>query len=130
MPDKDIASVTISGKSAPLYKGGVYRLKLELAEGRQELLAVAKDKAGNEATARVPVIVDTTAPAIQAQIKLVVEGHVDPGSAVLINGLEVPVDGSGNYRAEVPVRKGQRTVEIVAIDQSGNKSVQVKTIGE
>jgi hypothetical protein len=130
VPDKDIASVTISCKSAPLYKGGVYRLKLDLAEGRQELLAVAKDKAGNEAMARVPVIVDTTAPAIQAQIKLVVEGHVDPGSAVLINGLEVPVDGSGNYRAEVPVRKGQRTVEIVAIDQSGNKSVQVKTIGE
>ncbi|MFZ5446720.1 MAG: hypothetical protein ACOZQL_42425 [Myxococcota bacterium] len=130
VPDKDIASVTIAGKSAPLYKGSVYRLKLELTEGRQELVAVAKDKAGNEATARVPVIVDTTAPAIQAQIKLVVEGHVDPGSSVLINGLEVPVDGAGNYRAEVPVRKGQRSVEIVAIDQSGNKSVQVKTIGE
>jgi hypothetical protein len=65
-----------------------------------------------------------------AQLKLLVEGHVEPGSSVLIDGMEVPVDASGNYRAEVPVRKGQRSVEIVAIDQSGNKTVTVKTLGE
>ncbi|MFT3708347.1 MAG: hypothetical protein QM817_11905 [Archangium sp.] len=130
VPDKDVASVTIGGKTAPLYKGSVYRLKLDLIEGKQELIAVAKDKAGNEATARVNVTVDTTAPALQAQIKLIVEGHVEPGSSVLIDGVEVSVDGSGNYRAEVPVRKGQRKVEIVAIDQSGNKSITTKTIGE
>jgi|APLak6261679142_1056127.scaffolds.fasta_scaffold00343_2 hypothetical protein len=130
VPDKDIAQVTIGGKPAPLYKGSIYRLKLDLNEGKQELIAVAKDKAGNETSARVSVTIDTTAPAIQAQIKLVVEGHVEPGSAVLIDGLEVPVDGAGNYRAEVPVRKGQKKVEIVAIDQSGNKSVTIKTLGE
>ena len=76
------------------------------------------------------VTVDTTAPALQAQIKLVVEGQVEAGSSVLIDGVEVSVDASGRYRAEVPVRKGQKKVEIVAIDQSGNKSVTVKTFGE
>lgn len=49
---------------------------------------------------------------------------------VLIDGVEVSVNAAGDYRAEVPVRKGQRKVEIVAIDQSGNKSVTTKTIGE
>ena len=130
VPDKDVAQVTIGGKNAPLYKGSVYRLKLDLNEGKQEILATAKDKAGNESTARVTVTIDTTAPAIQAQIKLVVEGQVEPGSSVLIDGIEVAVDAMGRYRAEVPVRKGQRKVEIVAIDQSGNKSVTTKTIGE
>lgn len=130
VPDKDIATVTIGGKPAPLYKGSVYRLKLDLNEGKQELIATAKDKAGNESSARVSVIIDTTAPALQAQIKLVVEGQVEPGSSVLIDGVEVPVDSGGRYRAEVPVRKGQRKVEIVAIDQSGNKSVTTKTLGE
>lgn len=130
VPDKDVASVTIAGKPAPLYKGSVYRLRVELVEGRQELLATAKDKAGNESSARVTVVVDTTAPAIQAQLKLVVEGKVEPGSSVLIDGVEVPVDFSGGYRAEVPVRKGQRKVEIIAIDKSGNKSVITRVIGE
>jgi hypothetical protein len=130
VPDKDVAQVTIGGKTAPLYKGTVYRLKLDLNEGKQEIIATAKDKAGNESSARVAVTVDTTAPALQAQIKLVVEGQVEPGSSVLIDGVEVSVDSAGRYRAEVPVRKGQRKVEIVAIDQSGNKSVTTKTIGE
>lgn len=130
VPDKDLASVTIGGKNAPLYKGSIYRLKLDLVEGKQELIATAKDKSGNESSARVTVTIDTTAPALQAQIKLLVEGHVEPGSSVLIDGIEVAVDGSGNYRAEVPVRKGQRRVEIIAIDRSGNKSISVKTLGE
>jgi hypothetical protein len=130
VPDKDVASVTIGGKNAPLYKGAIYRLNLELNEGKQEIIAVAKDKAGNESSARVTVNVDTTAPALQAQLKLVVEGQVEAGSSVLIDGVEVGVDGSGRYRAEVPVRKGQRKVEIVAIDRSGNKSITTKTIGE
>lgn len=130
VPDKDLASVTVNGRAAPLYKGTVYRVRLELNEGQQELTAVAKDKAGNESSARVKVTVDTTAPALQAQIKLLVEGHVEPGSSVLIDGMEVAVDLSGNYRAELPVRKGRRHVEIVAIDRSGNKTVTVKTLGE
>ncbi len=129
-PDKDLAQLTINGKPAPLYKGSVYRLKVDLNEGKQELIATARDKAGNETNARVTVTVDTTAPALQAQLKLIVEGHVEAGSSVLIDGVEVSVDGGGNYRAEVPVRKGQKKVEIIAIDRSGNKSVTVKTLGE
>jgi len=130
VPDKDIATVAIGGKAAPRYKGNVFRLRVELAEGPQEIVATAKDRAGNETSAKVACTVDTTAPALEAQVKLVVEGVVEPGSAVLIDGQEVPVDGRGAYRAEVPVRKGQRRVEIVAIDASGNKTTQVKTIGE
>ena len=130
VPDKDIASVMIGTKVATLYKGDIYRLKVELSEGRQILVAVAKDKSGNETSAQVAVTVDTTAPALQAQIKLLVEGVVEPGSSVLINGIEIPVESNGSYRAEVPVIKGQRKIEIIAIDKSGNKAVTVKQLGE
>jgi hypothetical protein len=37
---------------------------------------------------------------------------------------------SGRYRAGVPVRKGQRRVEIVAIDEPSNKAVTTKALGE
>ncbi len=130
VPDKDLAGVVVNGAAAPQYKGNVYRLKVTLAEGRNELVAVAKDKAGNESTAKVAVVVDTTPPAVNATIKLVVEGSVEPGSSVLIDGQEIAVGGDGRYKAEVPVRKGQRSVEIVAIDKSGNKTVSKKDIGQ
>ncbi len=130
VPDKDIASVTIGDKTATLYRGNIYRLRTELAEGRHILIATAKDKSGNETSAQVAVTIDTTAPALQAQLKLLVEGTVEPGSSVLINGLEIPVDSNGSYRAEVPLLKGQRKVEIIAIDKSGNKAVSIKQLGD
>ncbi len=129
VPDKDLELVTIGGKPVEPYRGSVYRQKVTLAEGRQEIVAVARDRAGNETSAKVAVLVDTTPPALNAQIRLVVEGQVEPGSSVLINGQEVEVESDGRYKAEVPVRKGQRKVEIVAIDKNGNKSVTQKDIG-
>lgn len=130
VPDRDIQQVTINGRPVRPFKGSIYRLKMTLNEGQQELIAVAKDKAGNETTAKVTVTVDTTPPALQAQIRLIIEGVVEPESVVLVDGLEVPVDRNGNYRAEIPVRKGQKSVEIVAIDKSGNKNVTYRAIGQ
>jgi hypothetical protein len=130
VPDKDVAEVTVSGKPALRYKGSIYRAKLDLNDGKQEIVASAKDKAGNETKASVVVTIDTTAPAVNAEIKLLVEGTVNKESAVLIDGMEVPVDSDGRYRAEIPVRKGRKSVEIIAIDKAGNKTVTHKPIGD
>jgi hypothetical protein len=129
VPDKDVASITIDGKPAPVYKGRVYRSRITLGEGRQEVVAIARDRAGNETMQKVAVVVDTTPPALNAQIRLVVDGMVEPGSTVLIDGQEVSVGSDGRYRAEVPVRKGQKKIEVVAIDQTGNKTVTHRDIG-
>ncbi len=128
-PDRDVKEVLVAGRQAQLYKPGIYRVRLELAEGAQQLQALARDKAGNESSATVTITVDTTPPALNAQVKLLIEGTAEPGSTVLVEGQEVAVGGDGRYRAEVPVRKGQKRVEIVAIDRSGNKTVDHKTIG-
>ena len=99
-------------------------------EGPQELTATATDKAGNVSDAKVKVTVDTSLPALSAQIKLVVEGDVEPGTSVLVDGQEVEVDRSGHYKAEIPVRRGQKRVEIVAISKAGNKTVTQKQLVE
>lgn len=129
VPDADIQEVSVAGKPAQRFKGNVYRIKLELNEGLQQLTAIAKDKAGNETSVVAAVTVDTTPPAVNAQVKLVVEGIAEPESTVLIDGLEAAVGRDGSYRAEVPVKPGQKRVEIIAIDKTGNKTTSYKQLG-
>jgi hypothetical protein len=127
--DPDVVEVKVNGVIAPRYKGHLWRTKLNLQDGVNEVTAVAKDKAGNEGKAQIRVAVDTTPPEVQATFTMVIEGTVEPGSTVLIDGKEAEVDSKGHYRMEVPVKKGQRSVEIVAIDPSGNKSVTERELG-
>jgi len=129
VPASDVVKVRIDGKPASrVGNSAVYRGDVTLREGATTLAIDAEDQAKNVARQEVKVTLDTTAPAIDARVKLVVEGEVEPGSVVLINGAEVKVDKSGRYEHEVAVRKGQRELEIVAIDPSGNKTVERKPL--
>lgn len=129
IPDQDVVEVTVNNLPMARYKGNLYRSKVRLSEGTNLVVVQAKDKTGNVGKAQVRAAVDTTPPALEASVKVVVEGQVDPGSSLLIDGREVPVEANGHYKAEVPVRKGQKQIEIVAIDLNGNKSVTMKDIG-
>lgn len=129
VPEKDVESVTIADKRARADRGGIYAARLELAEGENEVVVVATDEAGNEATARLRLNVDTTPPDVDATVKVVVEGKVERGSKVYVDGVEVPVDVFGGWRIEIPVKRGQKSVEVVAIDRNGNKTVENRSIG-
>ena len=129
VPDKDVERVEVSGKQASRQRPGIYGTKLTLAEGANTVNISAVDEAGNEATASVAVTVDTTPPNLSATIKVVVEGKVERGSAVFVDGQPVAVDLLGGWRIELVVKKGQRTVEIVAIDANGNKKTEQRSIG-
>ena len=129
VPDADVVSVTVNGTPASRFKGNLFRAQLSLKDGVNDLVVIAKDKTGNEGRAQIRVAVDTTPPALAATVKVVVEGQVDPGATVMIEGKEASVESNGHYKAEVPVRKGQKEVEIIAIDKSGNKTKTTKDIG-
>jgi hypothetical protein len=129
IPDQDLADVQINGFRAEHFKGNLYRARITLKDGVTDLVAVARDKAGNLGQATVRAAVDTTPPAISATVKVVVEGIVEVGSTILIDGNEISVDSAGHYKVEVPIRKGQRQIEIVAIDKNGNKNTSMKDIG-
>jgi len=129
IPGQDVADVQINGLRAEHFKGNLWRAQLTLRDGVNDLTAIARDKAGNEGKATVRAAIDTTPPAVEATVKVVVEGTVEPGSTVLIDGNEIAVDAAGKYHVEVPIRKGQRQLEIVAIDKNGNKGTTMKDIG-
>lgn len=130
VPAPDTTEVRIAGKPAErVGSSQVYRAEVPLAEGKNEIAIQATDEMGNVGTAKAVITLDTTAPAIAARIKIIVEGDVEPGSTVLINGEVVPVDDKGHYEHEIRVRPGQKEIEIVAIDESGNKSVEKKPLG-
>jgi len=57
---------------------------------------------------------------------LPVSGKVEAGSRVFIQGQPVPVEPGGSFRADVPLRDGEQTVAVVAIDPMGRRK-QVDT---
>jgi hypothetical protein len=128
-PDKDVARVEVGGRSAQRQRPGIYAAKIKLAEGPNTIPVRAVDEAGNEATLSLALTLDTTPPDLTATVKVVVEGSVERGSAVFVEGQPVPVDMLGRWRVELAIRRGQRTVEIVAIDANGNKRVEQRAIG-
>lgn len=129
VPERDVASVAIGDKRARADRSGIYTTRLELDEGENDVQVLAVDQAGNEATARLRLVVDTTPPDVDATVKVVVEGKVERGSTVFVDGVQVPVDVFGGWRVELPIKRGQRSVEVIAIDANGNKTVEQRSIG-
>lgn len=127
--DSDVASVTVAETAAKESKPSIFQAAVELPEGKQEVEIVAVDEAGNETREKLTLDIDTTPPELEATVKVVVEGTVDRGSTVYVDGREASVGLTGNWRIELPVKKGQKTVEVVAIDENGNKRIEQKPIG-
>jgi len=130
VPDPDVAQVTVNGVIAEHFRGPLYRARVHLEDGPREISVVAVDRSGNEGTLRRRVQVDTSPAQSRAISRVKVAGTVAPGSVVLAEGLEVPVDEGGRYTAEVRVQHGQRTVEVIVLDPAGQKTVIVKPVDE
>lgn len=128
--DTDVARVEVDGNAASQRQEGLYEVTVPLKEGDNEVELLAVDEAGNETRETVTIEVDTTPPEVEATIKVIVEGKVEPGSTVFVDGKEAEVNMFGNWRIELEIMQGQRTVEVVAIDKAGNKSVEDKPIGK
>jgi hypothetical protein len=127
--DSDVDEVTVNGVKAREKKPSIYHAKVDVPEGEQEVEIVARDEAENESRETVSLTVDTTPPEVEATVKVVVEGKVEPGSTVYVDGKEAEVNMFGNWRIELKVKRGQKTVEVVAIDEAGNKKTEQKSIG-
>lgn len=126
---EDTEKVVMAGKEAERVGASkVYRGNVGLKEGENVISVQAVDEMGNKGETEVIVTLDTTAPQIAARVKIVIEGDVEPGSTVLINGVKANVDENGHYEHEVKIHKGQRQIEIVAIDENGNKTESLKEL--
>lgn len=124
----EVQSVKIGGQDGENLRGHIYQRSVTLREGENSIVVSAKDPAGNETNVEAKIFLDTTPPALDAQIRIIVEGDVEAGSTVIINGETVDVDDGGHYSHEVRVRRGMTQVEIHAIDPQGNRTVTVKSL--
>jgi hypothetical protein len=129
----------VSGLPAPLVDvngapavvaAGRFRTSVPLAEGRQTLVATARNALG-EARAEVAVVgagppaVTITAPAegfVGRVTPLAVRGTVsDPGAKVDVNGVPATVVG-GEFSAEVPMAEGANQIVVSAVTEIGRGS--------
>jgi len=126
--DSDVDQVWIAGVKAQHFRGDVYLAKLPaLREGTQVIKALARDKAGNEGFDEIKVTLNLRSTT-EATVPMWVRGTVPPGSTVLVEGKDVPVDDQGNYAHQIPVAEGQREIQIIVVAPDGRKSVTLKEL--
>ena len=54
--------------------------------------------------------------------RIIVSGQTDPGVTVTVNGFWALIDDANSYSYELPLKDGDNDINIVAIDQAGNKT--------
>ncbi|MGQ9583539.1 MAG: OmpL47-type beta-barrel domain-containing protein [Thermoplasmatota archaeon] len=91
------------------------------------------DNVGNrEETGRKELLVDTFAELYTDQEqrvavgkeRYVLEGRVEPGSSVTINGQSVNVKADGSFSAELKLKEGRNEIELTVRDPMGNERTE------
>lgn len=128
--DRGVTRVTIAGRNATRDAEGRWRGQVLPNEGGNLVRVEAYDAAGNCGSAEVRFNYDSKPPEIDADATILVEGKVDDLRATLtINGVNVQYDAQGNYSARVPADPSDPgKVTIVATDEFGNKSTEVRRV--
>ncbi|MHC5039849.1 MAG: hypothetical protein ACYTHM_21290 [Planctomycetota bacterium] len=107
--------VTVNGIPAePLPAPGQYRARILCEKGENEIRAVARDDAGNNASAvRRIVVSDESTGLDDTTLSVLIQGKVnDPLSTVTVDGRPVKVNPDGTYRVEVPLKEGLRKIPV------------------
>jgi bacillopeptidase F len=109
---------------------------LKLTLGKNEIYALATDKAGNKSVESEKIIVwyDNTPPELEItqptdkmtiseeDNKLEVIGKTDPEATVLVNEHLVVVDREGNFKYPLTLSLGENEIKIMATDKAGNQT--------
>lgn len=104
-------------------------------DGWHTITAMAVDLAGNTAQTEVWVQVDNTPPALNVteltndptleNPAYRINGTIEPGAILVINGATIPQSGSFEYRTNVT--EGTNIITVTATDATGNIAVWTKT---
>ena len=137
-------TVTVNGEEIPVKPDGTFEITVPLEEGSNEIIIKATDEAGNTTTEKVAVEyepVDTTAPTLTVNklpssttnASIVVSGTVSDdkgidGVTLTVRGVEVSINADGTWRVLLPLKYGNNTFEVVAVDGAGNKTSKTVSI--
>lgn len=142
--DRGPVTVTVSENGSVLATqsavAGAATLAVQAADGDHLLTITATDGAGNVTSRQVELVVDTTGPvmtlsAVPSRVttsRLDLRGKVaDALSGVASlsadgSALQWSADGSFSYQATL--KNGENSIELVAVDKLGNRSVQTVSL--
>jgi hypothetical protein len=126
-------TVRIDGEPVPFYLGQ-FSAEVNLQEGTNEILVMARDPAGNINSSLVRVTRDTIAPGLTVSVPregavigervLAVSGTVEEGARVLVDGREAAVSGPF-FSANVTLVEGANLITVLAQDPAGNVATVV-----
>ncbi|GAB4542498.1 MAG: hypothetical protein Fur002_12880 [Anaerolineales bacterium] len=123
------ATLTINQQTVRVQPDGSFQHQMILDEGDTVLRMTATDSVGNIATLERVVHVKLGAANIQMNVEdgatvadsvLQLNGHVEPGSQLTINGQSVPVSALGDFQYALPLNQGENYLQIESMDQAGN----------
>jgi hypothetical protein len=118
-------------------KEGAFSLNnLALTIGKNEIHAVATDKAGNasQESEKLTIFFDQTPPELEIlepknndeffgnQNQVTVKGKTESKATAYINDHLVIVDREGNFEYPISLEKGENKIKIVAVSKSGNQT--------
>jgi hypothetical protein len=121
--------VMVGGQTVPVDPTGRFRMLVKLTLGKNEIKVVTIDSAGNKSEKIVTIEMDNVPPEIILEplaeivdvIDVKIKGRVEPGSKVMVNGLDATVVND-LFEVEVPVVIGKNSVTVIAQDRIGNTS--------
>jgi hypothetical protein len=127
--DEDqIGSITINGIAATA-AGDTYRATVSVVDGRNEIVVVASDRAGNETRASrfvsyfsLPTVA-ITAPADLAVVNtavVTVSGNASGAGTVTVNGASAAISGGHFTIANVPLVQGRTVITAEARNAGGH----------
>ena len=141
------ATVTVNGMAAPLSGTSFTAPEVPLIEGGNTVTATAVSSLGHVGTATVRVVRDLTPPhlavsypangatvfdpaiTVSGLVNDVVAGTVNAEQVtVTVNGLAATVANRSFLVAGVPLAPGSNTLNVVAVDQSGNTGSMSVTV--
>jgi len=130
------AELTINGQKCTAAGTG-FQWALELAEGTNVFVFLARDKAGNANGTTITVHRDSTAPAIDIASPaddarfnttgIVLTGTTEPGATVKVNGVAVRNEG-GAFCASLSLGQGANTITVEAWDALLNHAGRTVTV--
>jgi len=115
---------------------------LRLTEGRNEIYAIATDKAGNvsQSSEKLIVLLDQTPPELVIlqptnnatfygmQKRIEIKGETEEDASVVINDRLAVMEAGGKFRYSLTLSEGENKVKIVATDKAGNQTEEELTL--
>ncbi len=124
-------AVAVNGRAASVL-GGTFNVYADLGEGGNELVAVATDATGKQATARIAVTLDSRPPTLEVAAPVPgqrtnrdtvrVAGQAEDASGIvelLVQGAPAPLAGNA-FVQDVALAEGANQLTVRATDAAGN----------